>query len=430
MFRWIGFLILTLALGCASVRTEEVEIPVSRIPHTGFGELRQFGVVRVKNLNPHGNDHLVKRLKRCREFRRIEPVNRFFAPTYDNPQTLEASWKREVPRMPRTNKLHGYLSITVLKNSSKRHRTTEMATFFRDLDQHDFFQSSGSILRTGFGLASPEAFAPKTNKKTGRVGVQQEKYKLKLKYSVYNSVLKKVAQVGEVYGEAEIENYSKAPGIGNIWVYNQLTQGLLDKIVRKVCYKRKKQTRMIYATTGEDRKSRLLDFGVDKALDERWDAAAKKWSTVVKTQNNALAHHNLGVYHEWAGNLDRAMEHYYKARKGKFRTEIEIDRYGEFMKKKFKSFNPRKLESLVYAVEPGGWVQFIRNGKTRFKRGQMYSVYRQRQILDDDMKSIGVALKEVGHIRVVEQKRGFYVARRIDYLNDSGIQYGDLVVGR
>ena len=114
--------------------------------------------------------------------------------------------------------------------------------------------------------------------------VHKYRYQLKFQYSVYNSVLKKVAQQGIVGGEAVLSNYSKKPSIGNVWLHNQLTEGLLSQVISRVCYKRPEVERMIYASKGEDKYSRMLDSGVDQAVDERWEAASKKWQTVARLQ--------------------------------------------------------------------------------------------------------------------------------------------------
>ena len=419
-----------LTLGaCSSVRTEQVEFSRTSAPKESFRELRKLGVVEVKGLPPFGNTYLQKKLKRCSGLGRTRPVKRHFKIDYTNPQTIAASYERAIKNYPNSNKSHGFLSMEIVKKELKGEKQTFTVASYDDTSKHGAFFEAGSFTNNNFGLAAPLTFAPIPDIKKADGKGTSIHYDLELRYSVYNSVLKKLVTFDSVRGQASLTNTSSQPRIGSAWVFHRLIMGLIDKIAHRICYLGPTVERTLYSPNNESYVAKKINAGVDQAVDGRWEAATKTWNNAIQKQRkNSLAHHNLGVAYEYQGELEKAYEHYYLARKGRYSKEIEVSRYDRLLRAHSRKYALNKTRPIIYAVDSGYWLRITKPKNFKFKVGKTYSVYRQ-QVAEGEGGVKTIKILEIGSIVVEENYSGFVLARlKTQILEHNGINVGDMLV--
>lgn len=181
-------------------------------------------------------------------------------------------------------------------------------------------------------------------------------------------------------------------------------------------------TRNIYSNSAKTESALAVREGFDAASQGNWEAASQKWNEVLaKEPKNALANHNLGVFHERNGDIPRALPHY---RIGFRDKRVQEDAFGSIVGK----FLPagETMEASIASVTGGNWIFVdVPLGERRTRA----SVFRSTPIVDpDSLRVTGQNLKEVALLRFVTSQENRRAARVREYLLDSPVRAGDLVI--
>ena len=148
---------------------------------------------------------------------------------------------------------------------------------------------------------------------------------------------------------------------------------------------------------------------------------------LLKDKKNALAHHNLGVYYEFIGDPIKALPHYKKEGKGKWAKLVLKPRLQTFLDEyQLPNFRKEFLPQIAF-ISAGNWVYVYGNGN-KLNLNKKYSIYRIEMNRNDDQDVTGTHLREVGQIRVVREKGGFYIGRIRQSVVDYPILPGDYII--
>jgi tetratricopeptide (TPR) repeat protein len=210
-----------------------------------------------------------------------------------------------------------------------------------------------------------------------------------------------------------------------------LTRQLISRVTSAACPKITDATRQLYAKGDKSSPADNLIAGGIKLIDNemKWEEAADMWrKAVLMDKKSAYAYHNLGVYYERGGNIPAAMEEFMKAKQVGARY-YEARQYDRSLTIFRPDVSPLSLEPRIHTVSGAGWVSIHGGAATSFIVGREYPVYRLRRMSSDQNNQMdGLAINEVGWIKVVKHEAPFILARITQFIEPLQIESGDVVI--
>ena len=223
-------------------------------------------------------------------------------------------------------------------------------------------------------------------------------------------------------------NYSRKPSLKKSTVQNAIFSSLRNRIISQICTQAP-ALEQIYNDPNDTPSGKLVNEGVELAKQGRWKLASDKWENAIsKEKSNPLAHHNMGIYHEHMGQIEKALPHYEKIKNNEKSKLILKPRKDAFLKKyQIPNFEKPLLPQISF-ISAGNWVYVAANDQ-KLKLRKKYSVYRiEMNRKEDDQSVTGTHIREVGVVRLMRKEGNYYQGRIRQSIVDYPILPGDFLV--
>ncbi|MEZ4742960.1 MAG: hypothetical protein R3B45_11015 [Bdellovibrionota bacterium] len=281
-----------------------------------------------------------------------------------------------------------------------------------------------------YGFTGESEISPVGKTAVRDVGLNMRHYEVSIHFTLYNKVLKKIITDGVYEANADVKNYSsEADDIGrNVRQY--MTQGILDRIIATTCPETYQVERVLYARGTNDKVDGFIQQGLELAAGGRWEHAASKWkNAILEDKNNALAFHNLGIYYEKKGELTKASEFFDQAEEKNYWKLIEQNRFQKTLEEFVPKLDLAQLQPRVISVRGGRWVSIAGKLGRKFKLRKNYPVVRvEQKINKPNFNNEGLVYTEVGRVQVIQKRGRLILAKIIEFVEDKGIQNGDIIL--
>lgn len=423
------FLSLALGFGLSTCAKTSVEVSYPQLlgPAEAYAELKKLAVGIDPYLAPDLREALLTSLKNCPSFQEIVVLEKPVKVSGTNPKDyLEAFIKTsEIAQSAQ-----GILSLQIEVNTQSA--SSEKAQVWV-IDDKPTFTWSGPI-STPF-LASlgqpqqPEISHPRRSKRRDTL-VRFDKTNFVARFVVYNRVKGTIIHDRVLSNQSTLQNYSRKSGIKKANFLKMVEKSVVDEALFYSCPVRGELTRnLYYGPQPEDATSLMINEGIELAEDDRWTLAASKWTNVLlKDPKQAIAQHNLGVHYEKQGDILKALEHYRLAALSPQAASVGHLVYDELL----KSFQPplglKSLYPQIAFLSGSGWV-YIRAEGANIPATRVFSVYRiEPNLAPDLLENQGVALREIGRVRLQASFDGYFTGRLRDQLVDAPVKAGDFVI--
>lgn len=302
--------------------------------------------------------------------------------------------------------------------------SNDKAQSFALFDQatYDWYPSFGVPRQGTFGFADRLEIGPDVKIRRRSPMVKTNRYTQVYRMSLYHKPSNKIIldRVGKNISSLSV--FSKNPGITKAMFESSIRSSVFTDIGFYACPPSETVTRHIYSPTTQNQTAQIVRDGYEAASRGDWQLASQKWNdAVAKEPKNALAHHNLGVYYERIGDIPSALPHY---RIGFRDKRVAEDAFGSLVGRFLPADEP--MEASIAHVTGGNWIFVdVPAGEKRTRA----SVFRATPIIDPDSSRIsGQNLKEIAILRFVTSQETRRAARVREYLLDSPVRPGDMVV--
>ncbi|SMF77914.1 hypothetical protein [Pseudobacteriovorax antillogorgiicola] len=424
---WRNLVILLLLSSCAD-KFYEVQLEGYKTPREGFTELKKLGVVMDEDFAPEFSKKLFESLKQCRNFSEVDDIKTTINMSKANSKELKELFEKTIEKDAKARTSNGILALDLsVKRVKKR---LEKSTAFRFLDRknQDWFVNYGIPAKPELGYSNQFEMAPK--RKIGRksIYIRYADYEYKIRYALYNRVTGKVAVEGIADTASTLSVFSAKPAVARKDVQDVIIASLRNRIIDKVC-ERQQYKEFLYYFPSNTPAGLLINEGVDLAKQNRWKLAATKWeNALAKESKNAVAHHNLGVYYEYIGDPIQAYPHYRREGRGKWASIVLQPRLERFLDEyQTPDFKKSFLPQIAF-ISAGNWVYIYANNN-KLGINKKYPIFRvEMNRSETEQAVVGTHLREVGSIRVIREKNGFYVGRVRLSVVDYPILPGDFVI--
>ncbi|MBC7532483.1 MAG: hypothetical protein H7318_12990 [Oligoflexus sp.] len=416
MQRNIPFILLSLSLMTACLSGEtKVEFDQVLLPH--FTEIGKLAVVLDGEFEPELREKILDDLRQCPLYTDIRIVDK---PLTVGNAAAEEAFNLHLNRFAKNS--GGLLRIRMEHKETSEETEKSQSFLLFDQATYDWFPSFGVPRFGTMGFANRMEIAPEVKKRRRTPMVRTNRLQQVYRMSLYNKSSGKMVldRVGK--NISAFSSFSKDPGFKQPQFEALVRSSLLQDISFYSCPPSEPVVRHLYSAGTNSTTSRSIDEGISSAKDDDWTDAAARWNEVLASDpKNALAHHNIAVFYERQGDLTEALKHY---RLGFRDKRIQEDSFGDIIGR----FLPQDegMESLVAQVTGGNWIFVdVPEGERRTKA----SAYRVTPIIDpDSSRVIGQTLKEIAILRFVSSQETRRAARVREYLLDSPIRAGDIVV--
>ncbi|MBC7661841.1 MAG: tetratricopeptide repeat protein [Chitinophagaceae bacterium] len=407
-------LTLVLLSGCLSSESR-VEFNQVLLPH--MTEIGKIAVVLDGTFEPKIADEIVESLKKCPLYTDVRVLDKSFN---IGSAASEEAFALHLSKYAKTS--GGLLRIR-MEHSENTEETDKSQSFLLfDQPTYDWFPAFGVPLNGTMGFATGMEIAPEVKKRRRTPLIRTSRTQQVYRMSLYNKSTGKIVfdRIGK--NTSSLSVFSKDPAFKKAQFDTLVRGSLLQDVAFYSCPPSAAVVRHLYPSTANSNAARTIGEGIASADAGDWDAAATKWNAVLANDpKNTLAHHNIGVFYERNGDVMEALKHY---RLGVRDRRITEDAFGEII----GNYLPQDsaMEAMVAQVTGGNWIFVdVPEGEKR-TRG---SVYRATPIIDpDSSRVIGQTLKEIATVRVVSTQETRRAARIREYLLDSPIRAGDIVV--
>jgi len=428
---FIGFLISAINLShCASGEKEEIEFDLYRSPMASYKEMTAIGVTNIDGLTQASTDYLTNKIKRCGQFSTTKQLDTKFSLKENDVKKLGKSIGSQMDGFKDARSVHGALIVKVIRNKGSITKQNRKLVLLKEKSEYQWFPSFGNWPYKSYGFTGSSEVAPVTKAVIRDVGSSTRRYDISIKFALYNKVIKKVVYQDTYSARSSVTNYSGQSNDIGRKLRQSMTQGILDRIVMKICPKVKKVERNLYARGTDDKIDTMIQAGIELAEDGRWQPAATKWrNAILEDKSNALAHHNLGVFYEKHGDIPKAAEYFDKAEGKNYWKIIEKNRYETTIDEFVPRIEMDKLQPRIITVSGGKWLTIIGGPSKKFKKGKTYPLFRSvRHSPKPKFVAEGIDLVEVGRIKVVKRNGSVVLARIKEFIEDERVEIGDVVL--
>lgn len=405
---------LGLMTSCLSGETR-VEFDQVLLPR--FAEIGKLAVVLDGEFEPGVREKILDNLRKCSHYTDIRVVDK--ALTVGSTAAEEA-FDLHLNRYAKNS--GGLLRIRMEHKEATEETEKSQSFLLFDQATYDWYPSFGVPRFGSMGFAGGMEIAPEVKKRRRTPLVRTNRLQQVYRMSLYNKSSGKMTldRVGK--NISAFSSFSKDPGFKKSQFEELVRGSLLQDINFYSCPPSEPVVRHLYSAGTNSTTARSIDEGISSAKDDNWADAGTRWNEVLATDpKNTLAHHNIGVFYERQGDIKEALKHY---RLGFRDKRIQEDSFGDII----GHFLPQNdaMESLVAQVTGGNWIFVdVPEGERRTKA----SAYRVTPIIDpDSSRVIGQTLKEIAILRFVSSQEARRAARVGEYLLDTPIRAGDIVV--
>lgn len=412
-----SYLLLTcLGLGSACATSEKsVDFTQVLLPYRS--DIGKLAVVFDGEIDPKFQDKIFQSLKACPLYTDVRVI--------DKSLLLQSEATVEVFDKYLQTNAKGFGGLLKFRMEHLDEvETSEKAQSFSLFDQstYDWYPSFGVPRLGTLGFADRLEIGPDVKKRRRSPLVKTNRYTQVYRMSFFHKPSNKIIldRVGKSI--SSLSTFSKDPGLSKSVFENSIRAAVLTDINFYACPPSEAVTRHIYSPSSSSDSPQGLREGFEAAGTGDWEGAAEKWKGVLqKDPKNSLANHNLGVYHERSGDIPKALPHY---RKGYRDKRVREDAFGEIVGKFLPS--EEAMEASIVHVTGGNWIFVdVPDGERRTRA----SVFRATPIIDPDTSRIaGQTLKEIAILRFVTSQESRRAARVREYLLDSPVRPGDMVV--
>ncbi|TAJ99356.1 hypothetical protein EPO44_10605 [bacterium] len=402
-------------LSACSTGEMKVEFDQVLLPH--FSDIGKLAVVLDGEFEPNVREEIVDALRKCPLYTDIRVIDKPFTV---GGTAAEEGFDIHLNRYAKNS--GGLLRIRMEHKESSEEAEKAQSFLLFDQASYEWFPSFGVPRFGTMGFATGMEIGPEVKKRRRSPLVRTNRVQQVYRMSLFNKSLGKMVldRVGK--NISAFSSFSRDPGLKKAQ-FEALVQGsLLQDINFYSCPPSEPVTRHLYSAGTNSSTGRTVDEGIDAAKDDDWTEAAARWNEVLASDpKNTLAHHNIAVYYERQGDIKEALRHY---RLGFRDKRVKEDAFGDIIGR----FLPQdeELESLVAQVTGGNWIFVdVPEGERRTKA----SAYRVTPIIDpDSSRVIGQTLKEIAVLRFVSSQETRRAARVREYLLDTPIRAGDIVI--
>jgi len=422
--------VATLLSSCATHITESVEYPVTRYPIDDFAKLDFLGIPKIGVLQKDYSDFLMDRLKGCRQYTRVSPLNTTIKLATGEPEVVKEDLKKSLAKIQDTRYVHGILVVDLIKNLLRREVAPTRVVNVIDHADYDWFDSFGIASYPQNELFGGEEIAPKRSFEIREGSATTLKFSLGLRYLLFNKEAGKIVFDRTSVMEAWLTNYSQNPVFDRKELQFYLMRQMMLRIERHSCPKLGKVKRNLYAEKSDRPADRLVIEGINLAEDGKWDRASDQWrKAILMDRKNVFAHHNLGIFYERNGNLPAAIEEFYKARSdARPKGGPKLDAYEQALDFLRPAIDPESIEPRVYSLGPVGWVSILGGDADSLKMDRLHAVYRVRNKVTPNEAPEGLEWTEVGKVKLVKRSGPFLLGRIVQHRQGFAIDVGDVLI--
>jgi len=416
---------LVLGLAACSKDLVEVQYPQMVSPVEAYTELTKLAVGIDPKLDPVLREEVMKALKACPLFTDVSAMDKPVRVSRTNPKDY---FDALIKRSQQAQLSQGIMSIQIEDNSESSQLEKSQAFVLADQAANDWYPSFGVPTVGSLGFPKRPEVAPKWTLRKRDTYVRAEKMQYIVRFVMYNRVGGKIIHDRIVANNSTLLNYSRKPTLKKPKFTELVQRSVMDEIMFYACPAKEQVTRRLYYVKNPNADGEQINEGVDLADENRWSLAATKWTNVLlKDKRNVVAHHNLGVHYERAGELFQAMDHFKQARFGK--AGKLMDNVIEEIRTKYQ---PRVDGAAVYPqvsfVTGGNWA-FVRSDDMEMADGQTYSLYRFEPVVNPETsRTMGLSIREVGLFKVAAPAPQYYPGRIKEFLIDYPVKPGDFVI--
>lgn len=417
---WTPFSRLTISslllfpLACA---TNQKAIEFEQVLLPNRADIGKLAVILDGEINPKVEESIVSLLKKCPLYSDVKVIDKPL------PIAAEATVESFDQYLQKNARGFGGLLKFRMEHLDLA-ESTEKSQSFALFDQatYDWYPSFGVPRLGTYGFADRLEIAPDVRKRKRTPTIRTSRYSQVYRMSFYHKPSGKIIldRVGK--NISSLSTFSKDPGLKLPAFEASIRASVLTDIAFYACPPSETVVRRIYSPTGDGAVARLVRDGFEAGSRGDWEDASKKWNDAIqKDAKNGLAHHNLGVYYERLGDIPSALPHY---RIGFRDRRVQEDAFGDIVGK----FLPAEesMEASVAHVTGGQWIFVdVPEGEKRTRA----SVFRSTPIIDpDSSRPMGQSLREIAILRFVTSQETRRAARVREYLLDSPVRPGDMVV--
>jgi len=410
-----GFLIGLLCMNACATNETPVEFNQVLLPH--LAEIGKLAVVLDGEFNSGLKEDIIQGLKKCPLYTDIRIIEK---PLNIGKTGVAEAFEAHLARYSKSS--GGLLRIRMEHVETSEESEKSLSFLHFDQSSYEWYPSYG-VPRIGtMGFAESMEIGPEVIKRRRSPLVKTSRYQQVYRMSYFRKTSAKMLydRVGKNISALSV--FSRDPAFKKPAFEDLMRTSLLQDIAFYSCPPSEPVVRHLYSMGSGSVPSRTIDAGIELAKEEDWSGAAAQWMEVLSNDSkNVLAHHNLGVYYEQLGDITEALKHYRLGYRDKRITE---DAFGEIIGR----FLPQNetMESVVVQVTGGSWIFVdVPEGERRTRA----SVYRSTPIIDpDSSRVIGQTLKEIAVIGFVTSQETRRAARLREYLMDTPVRAGDIVV--
>lgn len=429
MYLTRSVLILSVLVGsCAGQQKLGVSFEAKKHPTDDFKEISSLAVSKIKGLTLESSKYLSKQMEQCPQYVKTTLI-RHHIPLGNakRPNSIDKI-DQIIRSYTEARNTEGVLIVNLTQNTANLIKKNTMLNSYHSTGSFNWTPGHGHWEMGSFGLSPQAELAPNFTLTKIKVGTHTWDYVTSLKYMLYNKILKKPAQQGSLKFKVRLTSYSSRSNKYSSFVRQLMTQSLLDQVAFNTCTSLATVQRTLYARGTSDKVDELLQHGLELVEEGRWDSAADKWkNALLEDPNNALTHHNLGVYYEYKGYTNLSAEHFKKVNKRKYRKLIKPRRYPQIISEQLPKDAVEIYQPRVFTVSNGRWVRIVGGNHKLFRTGQSYPVFKVKNIHTKNSVS-GIEATETGSISIVGKQKNFILAEIKEQLAGSPIEMGHIIL--
>jgi hypothetical protein len=413
----ISLLLLLISTGLVACASQQREVEFIQVLLPNRDDIGRLAVVLDGEISPRVQESIIESLKACPLYSEVKFI--------DKPLNLQSEATAEAfdQFLQKNAKGFGGLLRFRMEHLDKAESSEKTLSFaLSDLPTYDWYPSFGVPRINTLGFADRFEIGPEVDIRKRNPVVKTNRYTQVYRMSLYHKPLNEIILDRVAKNISSLSLFSKGSGLTRARFENQIRDSVLKDIGFYACPPSTLTVRHIYYTLAQSNVAQLVREGFDAATGGDWDGAARSWNeAIAKDPKNALAHHNLGVYHERLGDTLGALPHY---RIGFRDKRVQEDVFGQIVGRSLPSSDP--MEASVALVTGGNWIFVdVPAGEKRTRA----SVFRVTPIVDPDSSRVtGQTLKEIALLRFVTSQESRRAARVREYLLDSPVRPGDMVI--
>ncbi|MFY7928764.1 MAG: hypothetical protein ACOVS5_07820, partial [Oligoflexus sp.] len=395
-------------------------------PLESYTEMTKLTVGIDPKLDPELRDQILRSLRECSTFTEVTAMDKPVRVSGSNPKDY---FDALIKRSPQAQTSQGIMSVQIEDNTQNSQLDKSQALVFADQPTSDWYPSYGVPILGTIGFPSLPEMAPQWKMKKRDTYVRSERSQFIVRFALYNRVSGKMVHDRLISNQSLLQNYSRKPTLKKAKFQKIVERSVIDEVMFFACPAKDLVKRKLYYMAEPDALGLMSNEGVELAEDDRWPLAATKWNNVLlKDAKHAIAHHNLGVYFERQGDVFKAIEHFKSARQGPLSRLLPDRIYEELRSRYLPKLDGASFYPQVAFVTGGNWV-YIQSPDAEMQEKRNYSLYRIEPIINpDSSRTTGLAIREVGVVRVFPGNDRYYTGRLREFLFDQPVKPGDFVI--